>query len=74
MITAQTLRDHCGEILGRLAAGEPFVITDDGVPVGELTTIPRSHFATREEIRTVLAAAPPIDGRRFRRDLDRIDD
>ncbi len=38
-ITQRELRDASGEILQGLGRGESFVVTRDGVPVGELTPL-----------------------------------
>jgi antitoxin (DNA-binding transcriptional repressor) of toxin-antitoxin stability system len=55
----------------RLEAGERFLVTRNGVPVGELTPLRRRHFVAAEVALAAFAGAPPIDARRLREDLDR---
>ena len=54
----------------RLDEGESFVVTRNGMPVGELTPLRRLRFVTAKSIAHVFQTAPPIDGEQFRRDLD----
>ena len=54
-----------------LEAGESFVITRNGVPVGELTPVHGHRFVARDTAIAVFRAAAPIDLRRLRSDLDR---
>ena len=58
----------------RLDEGESFVVTRNGVPVGELTPLRRLRFVTAESIAQLFQAAPSIDGEQFRRDLDAVAD
>ena len=37
MISQRTMRNESGEILRRVAGGESFIVTNDGVPVGVLS-------------------------------------
>jgi len=57
-----------------LDRGESFVVTRNGVPVGELTPIRRRRFVSTEAALSVLANAPRLDPKRFRRDIDRVID
>lgn len=57
-----------------LDRGESFVVTRNGVPVGELTPMRRRRFVSAEAVRSVLAGAPQLDQKRFREDLDRVID
>lgn len=57
-----------------LDAGEEFVVTRNGVPVGELRPIRRRRFVSAEAALAAFAGAPRIDFKRFREDLDRIAD
>ena len=68
MISQRDLRNSIGEILSALGRGESFVLTRDGRPVGELRPLPR--HVSRETLLEAFRDAPPIDGARFRRDLD----
>ena len=58
----------------RLDQGESFVVTRNGVPVGELTPLRRLRFVTAESITQLFQAAPAIDAEQFRRDLDAVAD
>lgn len=71
VISQRDLRNNSGEIMRALDRGEEFIITRSGVPVGELRPI-RRHFVGHAAIGAAMAGAPPIDARRFRRDLDTI--
>lgn len=74
VITQRELRNGSGEIMRRLDEGESFVVTRNGVPVGELTPLRRLRFVPAESIAQLFQAAPAIDGEQFRRDLDDIAD
>ena len=54
----------------RLDAGESFVVTRAGKPVGELTPLSRQRFVTAETVAQLFHRAPVIDADRFRADLD----
>jgi len=73
-ITQRTLRNESGEIMRALDRGESFVVTRNGVPVGELTPIRRRRFVSAEAVVSVLAGAPQLDSGRFREDVDRVID
>lgn len=70
-ITQRQLRNESGEIMRALDAGESFVVTRNGVAVGELTPPGRYRFVAREAVREAFARAAPLDGQRFRADLER---
>lgn len=74
VVTQRELRNGSGEIMRRLDQGESFVVTRNGVPVGELTPLRRLRFVTAESIAQIFQAAPPIDSEQFRRDLDAVAD
>ncbi len=74
VVTQRELRNGSGEIMRRLDEGESFVVTRNGVPVGELTPLRRLRFVTAESIAQLFQAAPAIDGEQYRRDLDAIVD
>ncbi len=73
-ITQRMLRNDSGEIMRGLDRGESYVVTRNGVPVGELTPIRRRTFVSAEALRKVLAGAPRLDRTRFREDIDRVID
>ncbi len=53
-----------------LDAGETFVVTRNGVPVGELTPVRQRRFVAASAVLAAFAGAPPIDQSRFRADVD----
>ena len=53
-----------------LDRGESFVVTRNGVPVGELQPIRRQFVAT-DTLVGAFKGAPRIDPKRFRQDVDR---
>jgi antitoxin (DNA-binding transcriptional repressor) of toxin-antitoxin stability system len=55
-----------------LDRGEQFVITRNGVPVGELTPFRPRTFVTAEAAVAAFAGAAKIDGKRLRKDLDAV--
>ena len=70
MITQRELRNDSGEIMRRLDQGESFVVTRNGVPVGELVPVRRRQFVPTSTVLTAFHQAPPIDAARFRADVD----
>jgi prevent-host-death family protein len=70
-ITQRELRNDSGEIMRRLDQGEAFVVTRNGVPVGELIPLRRRRLVPREIVVAAFAHAPAVDAARFRDDLDR---
>jgi prevent-host-death family protein len=73
-VTQRELRNESGEIMRALDRGESFVVTRNGVPVGELTPIRRRRFVPAEEAVSAFQGAPPVDYARFRLDLDELVD
>lgn len=71
-ITQRQLRNDSGEIMRRLDSGETFVLTRNGVPVGELTPLRRQQFVSSEAATRLFADAPRIDYQRLRADLDSV--
>ncbi len=53
-----------------LDKGETFIVTRNGVPVGELTPLRRHRFVASETAVAMFKTAPGVDYRRFRADLD----
>jgi hypothetical protein len=47
-----------------------FIVTRNGVPVGELTPLHRHRFVAVETAVAIFRIAPRVDYRRFRADLD----
>ena len=71
LISQRELRNNSGEIMRALDRGEEFIITRNGVPVGELRPIRRT-FVGRAALAASMAGAPAIDARRFRQDVDAV--
>lgn len=69
-ITQRELRNESGRIMRALDRGKTFVVTRNGVPVGELTPVRQRTFVSAEAALAAFAGAPRIDVARFRRDVD----
>lgn len=70
-ISQRELRNDSGEIMRALDRGEDFIVTRNGLPVGELRPV-RRRFVGRAVLATGLAGAPSIDAQRLRDDLDQV--
>ena len=53
-----------------LDRGETFVVTRNGVPVGELIPVRERQFVAVEHALGIFAGAPAIDSDLFRSDID----
>ena len=53
-----------------LDRGRSFVVTRNGVPVGELVPLRPRLFVAAEAVAAAFKGAPRISGRRFRKDVD----
>lgn len=69
-ISQRELRNDSGDIMRRLDDGETFVVTRNGVPVGELLPLRRHRFVAAETAVAMFRTAPRVDYDRFRTDLD----
>ncbi|HET6736474.1 type II toxin-antitoxin system Phd/YefM family antitoxin [Mycobacterium sp.] len=69
-ITQRELRNSSGEIMRRLDDGESFVVTRNGVPVGELYPLRRRRFVSAETALAAFRGAPRVELDRLRADLD----
>ena len=70
-VTIRELRNHGGEVVDRVLAGEHLVVTRDGHPVAELRPVQRPRL----DAALLLARwnhLPHIDAAAFRTDLDEI--
>ena len=74
VITQRELRNDSGEIMRGLDRGDAYVVTRNGVPVGELTPLRRLRFVPVDAVLAQFCGAPAVDGRRLRADLDAISD
>jgi prevent-host-death family protein len=70
-ITQRELRNQSGDIMRGLDRGEHYVVTRNGVPVGELVPVRRNRFVSADAVIDAFASAAPIDAARFRSDVDR---
>jgi antitoxin (DNA-binding transcriptional repressor) of toxin-antitoxin stability system len=69
-ITQRELRNESGEILRALDRGESFVVTRNGIAVGDLVPHGRRRFVATQVALDAFAGAPPVDSERFRLDVD----
>lgn len=53
-----------------LDQGESYVVTRNGVPVGELTPLRRHRFVSADSAIAMFRGAPSVDLARLRADLD----
>ena len=53
-----------------VAHGESFIVTRNGMPIGELIPLRRHRAVSREQFAAVSANAPVVDAVRFRADAD----
>ncbi|MGH9281213.1 MAG: type II toxin-antitoxin system Phd/YefM family antitoxin [Acidimicrobiales bacterium] len=71
-ISQRELRNQSGAIMRALHEGQEFVVTRNGVPVGELTPLRRHRFVAAEAAVAIFRSAPSVDYDRFRADLDAV--
>jgi prevent-host-death family protein len=72
VVTQRELRNRSGEIMRGLERGERYLITSNGLPVGELVPRSRRHFTPRVAVAAAFAGAAPVDLARLRADLDAV--
>ena len=53
-----------------LDRGDAFVVTRNGVPVGELAPLRQRQFVSAEAALAIFSGAPAIEPGRFREDVD----
>jgi len=73
-ITQRELRNASGQVMRALDAGASFIVTRNGVPVGELKPFQARGFVSKAAVRLAFQNAPPVNFRRFRADLDSLVD
>ena len=71
--TIRDLRNHGGEVIDRVRAGEKVTITRDGEPVAELRPLPRPRLTAAALIER-FAKLPPMDGEALRAEIDAVID
>jgi antitoxin (DNA-binding transcriptional repressor) of toxin-antitoxin stability system len=69
-ITQRELRNESGRIMRALDKGHAFVVTRNGVPVGELIPLRQRVFVPSDAALAAFTGAPGIVRRRFRKDVD----
>ncbi len=69
-ITQRELRNNSGQIMRSLDRGESFVVTRNGVPVGELRPVRRRRWVDANSVIAAFDGAAPGDAARFRTDVD----
>lgn len=73
-ITQRELRNESGRIMRALDRGKSFIVTRNGVPVGELIPWRQRRFVAAEAALAAFADAPRLAFRRFRKDVDAVID
>ncbi len=73
LVTVRDLRNHGGEVLARVQAGETLTITSNGNPVAELRPLQKRYLTTAELIARK-RLLPPMDAERLRADIDAVID
>ncbi len=71
-ISQRELRNDSGEIMRKLDEGETFIVTRNGIPVGELTPLRRHRYVAADAAVALFRTAPAVDIARFRADLDQV--
>ena len=73
-ITQRELRNDSGKVMRALDKGKSFVVTRNGVPVGELIPFRQRVFVPADAALAAFAGAPRVRSGRFRKDLDAVID
>jgi prevent-host-death family protein len=68
-VNVRELRNHGGEVLDRVTAGESLTVVRSGTAVAELRPIPQAGLNAAELMRR-WRNLPPIDPAAFRSDID----
>jgi antitoxin (DNA-binding transcriptional repressor) of toxin-antitoxin stability system len=71
-ITQRELRNKSGDIMRQLDSGESFIVTRNGIPVGELSPLRRHRFVRSDTAVALFRHAPAVELRKLRDDLDRV--
>jgi prevent-host-death family protein len=72
-VTIRELRNHGGEVVDRVAAGEHLTVTRDGRPVAELRPVLSAPLNARVLLRR-WRRLPALDAARLREDTDAVVD
>jgi antitoxin (DNA-binding transcriptional repressor) of toxin-antitoxin stability system len=73
-ITQRELRNESGRIMRGLDRGKSFIVTRNGVPVGELIPLRQRVFVPADAVVAAFVGAPRIAFRRFRKGVDAVID
>ncbi len=68
-VSIRELRNHGGEVVDRVAAGERLTVTRSGKPVAELRPVGRTPLKA-DVLLERWRRLPNLDGERLRHDLD----
>lgn len=68
-VTVRDLRNHGGDVLDRVAAGERVMVTRDGRPIAMLSPLPRPRLG-RDTLLQRWRNVPTVDAGALRRDID----
>jgi prevent-host-death family protein len=72
-VSIRELRNHGGEVVGRVELGEQLTVTRDGKPVATLQPLSRPALSITTLVRR-WSNLPPMDIVAFRRDVDSVID
>jgi prevent-host-death family protein len=70
-VTIRDLRNHGGDVVERVEAGERLMVTRDGRPVAELRPLRSRGIAARTLLER-WRRLQPVDADAFRRDIDAV--
>lgn len=70
-VSIRELRNHGGDVIDRVEAGERFTVTRNGKPVAELRPIPGRGLSGEELVRR-WRRLPALDPEALRADIDAI--
>jgi len=70
-VAVRDLRNRGGEILDRVAQGEPLIVTRDGHPIAELQPLPRRPLSAAQLLAR-WRQVPYVDPARLRADIDSV--
>ena len=73
-VTQRQLRNDSGSIMKELDRGKGFVVTRNGVPVGELIPVRQRTFVRADVAVAAFAGSPRLAPKRFRKDIDALVD
>ncbi len=74
VIGQRELRNQSAEVMRGLDRGESFIVTRNGVPVGELTPAKKQRYVDRTHAKALFANLPSMDYAELRNDLETVID